>query len=65
MPDAITEWQKQLDRDLRAYADLAHSLGHRIQIKLHANGSGQLGDAQVNITVSAQAGNAAIRPATT
>ena len=51
MPDAIAGWKQQLDQDLRAYAELANRLGHRIQIKLHADGNGQLGAAQVSITV--------------
>ena len=52
MADAIAGWSQQLDRDLRAYTELAHRLGHRIQIKLYADGTGRLGDAQVSITVA-------------
>ena len=53
MPDAIAGWKQQLDQDLRAYTELARKLGHRVQVKLNVNGTGQVGDAQVNITVLA------------
>ena len=52
MADVIAQWKQQLDKDLRAYAELATRRGHRIQIKLHADGNMQLGAAQVSITVS-------------
>ena len=56
MADVIAGWQEQLDKDLRAYAELATRRGHRIQIKLHADGNMQLGAAQVSITVSPPTG---------